>query len=306
MRCLDPYRHHHAFPRLGIALLMPMLSPVPVSCAHVCASLSGIGVNRTLTLFVVEPASRTDNTPVYYNSSESTLQFSFRPPALQFILPSVASMDSRPTGYLLQFRVINIGTVLDMADPRLTVAEVRGGHVWGFRSCAEVLCRSCSRLPDIMLKPLISMNLAHFACICVAFGSSTHLLTSSDGGTHDVWRVGSAHRCTGFNRFCSLQLTVLLLLLVGTFPTFPSVYQPHPPRPPSVQRFVDVNIGGMPCPDSRRQEVNGPSNTTFFLLTCNLDRRTVGYHNVTITAAGQTAPTVPAEPNGNALLVRPP
>lgn len=70
------------------------------------------------------------------------------------------------------------------------------------------------------------------------------------------------------------------------------------------QRIVDINIGGLPCPESRRQEVTGSNNITFFLLTCNLDKRTVGYHNVTITASGQIAPTVPAEPNGNALLVR--
>jgi hypothetical protein len=91
--------------------------------------LSGIGVNRTLTVYVVEPASRTDTTLVFYNSTQSVLPLNYNPPELLYILPSVASMDSRLGGYLLQFRVKNIGTVVDMADPRVTVNEVCGDRL---------------------------------------------------------------------------------------------------------------------------------------------------------------------------------
>ncbi len=70
------------------------------------------------------------------------------------------------------------------------------------------------------------------------------------------------------------------------------------------QQVVDIRIGGIPCRDARRQEVTNALNVSFSLLTCNLDRRVVGYHNVTITAAGQVAPTVVAQPNSNALQVR--
>ncbi len=80
-------------------------------------SLSGIGVNWTLSVAVVEPTSRTDATPRRYNASAgaSSVPFSFLPPSLQFIFPSVASMDSRPDNYLLQFRVTNIGLPGDLA-----------------------------------------------------------------------------------------------------------------------------------------------------------------------------------------------
>ena len=76
------------------------------------------------------------------------------------------------------------------------------------------------------------------------------------------------------------------------------------PRTPVALQAVSILIDGRPCDDARRSTVaSALSGTSYPVLSCGLQNRTVGYQNITITAAGQTSATVPADPSANTLLV---
>jgi hypothetical protein len=70
-----------------------------------------------------------------------------------------------------------------------------------------------------------------------------------------------------------------------------------------LQRSVAVDINGVPCDNAVRTQVSSAFTPTYTVITCELQNRPVGYQNVTISAAGQTGKTTPADAAFNTLQV---